>query len=65
MVLSPPHETQPHALPVFGSLSPEHCGRGYAWFTAILLAYGAIIWFIGFREEDRVLFRRNLAQEET
>ncbi|WP_425341746.1 lipopolysaccharide biosynthesis protein [Citromicrobium bathyomarinum] len=32
---------------------------------AILLAYGAIIWFIGFREEDRVLFRRNLAQEET
>ena len=32
---------------------------------AILLAYGTIIWFVGFREDDRVLFRRNLAQEET
>jgi len=31
---------------------------------AILLTYGAIIWFVAFREEDRVLFRRNLAQEE-
>lgn len=31
---------------------------------AILLAYGAIIWFVGFREEDRVLFRRNLAPED-
>nr|WP_234031087.1 lipopolysaccharide biosynthesis protein [Alteriqipengyuania lutimaris] len=32
---------------------------------AILLTYGTIIWFVGFREEDRVLFRRNLAQDET
>ena len=31
---------------------------------AILLTYGAIIWFLGFREDDRVLFRRNLAPEE-
>jgi len=31
---------------------------------AILLTYGAIIWFLGFREDDRVLFRRNLTQEE-
>ena len=30
---------------------------------AILLTYGAIIWFLGFREDDRVLFRRNLAPE--
>lgn len=32
---------------------------------AILLTYGAIIWFVGFREEDRVLFRRNIAKEES
>lgn len=31
---------------------------------AILLTYGAIIWFVAFRPEDRVLFRRNLAVEE-
>jgi len=31
---------------------------------AILLTYGAIIWFFAFREEDRVLFRRNLAQDD-
>lgn len=32
---------------------------------AILLAYGAIIWFVAFRPDDRVLFRRNLAPEES
>ncbi|NCP19889.1 MAG: lipopolysaccharide biosynthesis protein [Erythrobacter sp.] len=31
---------------------------------AILLTYGAIIWFIGFREEDRVLFRRNISADD-
>ncbi len=32
---------------------------------AILLSYGAIIWFFGFGPEDRVLFRRNLTVEES
>ena len=31
---------------------------------AILITYGAIIWFFGFRAEDRVLFRRNITQED-
>ena len=31
---------------------------------AILLTYGAIIWFVGFRPEDRVLFRRNMTPAE-
>ncbi len=31
---------------------------------AILGTYGIIIWFVGFRADDRVLFRRNLAPEE-
>ena len=31
---------------------------------AILATYGAIIWYFGFGPEDRVLFRRNLTQEE-
>ncbi len=32
---------------------------------AILATYGTIIWFFGFGPEDRVLFRRNITQEET
>tara|TARA_B100000678_G_scaffold22750_1_gene17379 strand:+ start:538 stop:2061 length:1524 start_codon:yes stop_codon:yes gene_type:complete len=31
---------------------------------AILLTYGAIIWFVGFRADDRILFRRNITKED-
>ena len=30
---------------------------------AILATYAVIVWFVGFREDDRVLFRRNLGQD--
>ena len=30
---------------------------------AILATYAVFVWFVGFREDDRVLFRRNLGQD--